>query len=655
MSRRKKQTRRPAPQRAVAAPETPSGPLAGRAGTALVLGIALVLVVLAYSNAVQGQFVYDDQKQIVRNPLIQNQQLLGKALTSDVWAFSGPGDRAASNYWRPLFIAWLSLHYSLFGMDPAGWHATNIGLHFLATLLGFFVLRSFGARPEVCAAVTWLFAVSPVHVESVTWISGSPDPMVTCLLFAAYLGYAASRRARRWLWRTVSLLFFCGALLCKETAIVFPAIVFAAELVLQENLRTRRAWARAAGPALKATVPFLGVAAVYLAVRASLVGLERIVPPGAPGIGGVLLTLPSLLVFYLRHAFWPFGLGPSYPPHAVSGDTLSFTTLLLPLLLVAAVAWGAVLLLRRGAVYRLALPWLVFPLAPVLDIRSFVSEDLVHDRYLYLPLFGALAFAASAAAEAWTRLRPGRGARRGTAFAAAGLVLAALLVPATRSYNRAWMDEVSLWERGVRSNPETAFPHAQLGEAYRRAGRFTDARRELERALALNPGITTAHLALAALAQKEGRLGEAEQHLHLVLAQYPDLSGALDLLGIVYQGEGRLDDALAAFERSRRAAPALRAMTTVNIAIVHKLAGRSDLARRELESLLGGELETARDPNVIRAWWFLGELSREAGEKEKAIAYFERYLAATDGLTSPDVAGLRKIVSDTLDKTRSVG
>ncbi|MFY9822233.1 MAG: tetratricopeptide repeat protein [Thermoanaerobaculia bacterium] len=650
-----KGVRSPASRRGAAPSERPAGPLAGRGGAALVLAIALVLVVLAYGNAVHGQFVYDDQKQILQNPLIQEPHLLGKALVSDVWAFSGAEGKAWSNYWRPLFVAGLSLQYALFGTDPVGWHLTNIGLHFLATALGFFVLRALGARPAACAVAAWLFAVSPVHVESVTWISGSPDPLAASLLFAAFLCYLAARPnggRGGWGLRVAGLSAFAAALLAKEIAIVFPVIVLVSELALQE--KRPGAWRTA----LFATLPYLGIAAVYLAVRFSLVGMQHITPPGAPGLDGVVWSAPSLLLFYLRHAFFPFGLGPSYPFKTVTGATLSASTFLLPLAVVLVLAAGAFLLCRRDRIYRLVLPWFILPLIPVFDVRSFIPEDVAHDRYLYLPLFGALAFVIIAAAEAWARLRPGKPAagEAGFAviatFAAMGLVLAALLVPVTRSYNLAWMDEVSLWERGVQTNPETAYPHAQLGEAYRRENRFTEARREFERALERNPGLTSAHVALAALAQKEKRYAEAEEHLKLVLAQFPDLGNALEMLGMVYWGEGRLNEAIAVMEHGRRVTPYRRGEYTVNLAVLQRLSGRSDLARRELESL-GSDLGGTKDPDVMRAWWFLGELDREAGRKAEAIALYEKYLAATETAEKPDVLALRRVVADTLQKVRA--
>ncbi len=81
--------------------------------------------VVVYANSLSGSFVYDDLRQIVRNPLIQDNGLFWKALSSDVWAFKGDGTAAASNYWRPTFTLWNIINFRLFGIDPFGWHVTN--------------------------------------------------------------------------------------------------------------------------------------------------------------------------------------------------------------------------------------------------------------------------------------------------------------------------------------------------------------------------------------------------------------------------------------------------------------------------------------------------------------------------------------------------
>ncbi len=619
------------------APGTPA--LTGRGATAAVLLAALALIGLAFWPAVHGGFVYDDHQQIEDNPLIQQAQLLGKALTSDVWAFSGNAVETTSNYWRPLFVATLAVEYHWFGAHPFGWHLVNLALHGLATLLAFFALRGMGARPEVCAAVTLLFAVHPAHVESVAWISGSPDPLATSLLLGAFLCHLRARARGGLGTRGGALALFAAALLCKEIAIVFPLVVFGSELVLDsgDHLPRRKPRRSPFGPALRAALPYLAVTAVYLAIRVALVGMTHVIPPGAPGLDGVVLTAPALLLFYLRRIFLPLHPGPSYPLAPVA--TASLHDFVLPLVAAAILALGAWWLSRRQRVERLALLWFLLPLAPVFDVRSFIPEDVAHDRYLYLPLFGALAFAFAAATAALERrLAPSRVA---AVVAGGGLGLALVLLPVTRATTAVWTSDVTLWEAGIHSNPHTAFPHVQLADAYRRAGRIAEARQQLAQALALNPGVTAARLGLAALDRQAGHLAEAEQNVRVVLTHFPDLAPAIELLGLVYQDEGRYEEAIPLFERGRRALPYRRALYTVNLAVLDRLTGRAAASRRELESLVP-ELPATRDPKVLSAWFYLGDLHREVGEVAPAIDCYRRYLAATEGLDPREVARLRQ-------------
>src|SRR5687767_13727172 len=100
--------------------------------------IALVAFVV-FAITLGGDFVYDDTRQILRNPLIQDSDLYGKALASDVWAFKGDGTAAASNYYRPTFVAWMILNFKVFGTSPFGWHLTNVLLHIGVCLLCFWL------------------------------------------------------------------------------------------------------------------------------------------------------------------------------------------------------------------------------------------------------------------------------------------------------------------------------------------------------------------------------------------------------------------------------------------------------------------------------------------------------------------------------------
>src|SRR5690348_14352520 len=96
----------------------------------LKIGLIGLIAFVAFARSLGGEFVYDDNRQILMNPLIQQPQLYSKALTSDVWAFKGDGTVSASNYYRPVFVSWLIVNFALFGANPFGWHLLNVLLHF---------------------------------------------------------------------------------------------------------------------------------------------------------------------------------------------------------------------------------------------------------------------------------------------------------------------------------------------------------------------------------------------------------------------------------------------------------------------------------------------------------------------------------------------
>ena len=114
-----------------------------------------------FANSLGGEFVYDDTRQVVRNILIQDNSLIWKVLTSDVWAFKGDGSVAASNYWRPTFTLWNIICFRLFGMNPVGWHVVNVMLHTGVCVLAFSLLRRWAYSAAIAFAITLIFAVHP--------------------------------------------------------------------------------------------------------------------------------------------------------------------------------------------------------------------------------------------------------------------------------------------------------------------------------------------------------------------------------------------------------------------------------------------------------------------------------------------------------------
>lgn len=605
---------------------------AGSFSDRAVVVIAFVLIAAAFCNALRGEWVYDDRTQIVENHLIQNPAFYGKALVSDVWGFKGDKGQAWSNYWRPTFVVWLIVNYQLFGLETFGWHLTSILGHAAVTWLVYRVLRQLRIHPVVCAIATWVFAVHPAHVESVTWISGVTDVLLSAFLLTAYLLHLRSLDEARPELRWYALAAFALALLSKEAAVTFPAIVF-----FTHWIRGAAGSGERMRPAIRAAIPYAVLVAIYIPVRFLVLGQMRQTAPGAPGLVGMLATAPSVIVFYLRQTFFPVLLGPDNPLRPVTNSNISLLTFWGPLVLLVVLVNVVRPMVRRSADLQVGLLWFVIPLMLAIDIRVFLPDQIVNNRYLYLSVMGAFVVVGVGihrAARAMFSVRAERAAL------VAGLLAAVVMVPLTLDYNRAWCSEMALWERGIRSDPASSHSTYMLGVAYRQAGRMEDARKALERAIELNPEYSFPYIELARVQIADGLYSRAEANLRKVLAIRPELDFAWDLLASGFEKQKRYDEAILVYREAIRATPYYRARFTKNIAVLHYLAGRKSQALEDLESLRP-DLATAATADVLEAWFYLGSLYSEQNRRAEAIDAFGRYLASTEGVPSKEVAARR--------------
>jgi hypothetical protein len=143
------------------------------------LFLIVAATVLAYANSLGGAFVFDDTKQIAGNPALRSWSNIARAFTSDVWSFQrGTLTKdIPPPYYRPLFTAYLTLNYKLFGLWEPGWHLANLLVHCGATVVIFFLIKRLSGDQLIAILTALLFGLHPAHVESVSWISGIPDPL----------------------------------------------------------------------------------------------------------------------------------------------------------------------------------------------------------------------------------------------------------------------------------------------------------------------------------------------------------------------------------------------------------------------------------------------------------------------------------------------
>lgn len=614
---------------------------------------ALVLVCAAvFANAIPGDFVYDDTRQIVQNHLIASNARIGEALSRDVWAFKGDRDEPWSNYWRPAFVLWLIANERAFGAESAtGWHVANIALHALVCALGFLVLGALGCSRAIAFACALVFAVHPANVESVAWISGSPNMLCAAALFAALIAtLSAARDARWWKW-AAAFVAYAFALTSKEIAILFPAIVFVAlRSARARDAASSASSARAAAPhssprlvpprrAALIALAFAAAALAYVAARAAVLRGFQTAAPWSDGYGAVFTTLPATVLFYLRQIVFPVTLAPSYPLRPIAGDAAGFASVVAPL---AAVLAAAALFAALARAHRAALAGAMLcalTLLPALNLRAFLPEQLVHDRYIYLPLFGALAtlFAGGAAViERRLRIAPAKAER---ACLAVAIAVSIPLAVQTVAYNRVWASELALWTRCAEVDPSSAFNQSQLAMVLRKAGRFDEAKVAIERSLAVMPN-QFAMTERAIIALREKRWGDAERDLRWTIENTPAELPAYENLAHCLQQQGRLAEAEEVLRDARAKLSHLGARITANLAVILYQSGRKDAALAELEA---NRAAAARDAAIDakRSLFLLGQLYAERGRTPEARGAFEECVAALAGAGGDDAAALR--------------
>ena len=633
----------------------------------LVFIILIVAIAFAvFANSLGGEFVYDDKRQIVRNPLIQDSTLYGKALTSDVWAFKGDGNLTASNYWRPTFTAWSIINFQLFGANPFGWHFLNILLHAGICVLIFVLLRRWNLSQILAFAVALVFAVHPVHTESVAWISGSPD-LLFALAFLASLWFADKWATDRngSLFLVISLVLYALALGAKEVAFLcFPiyflifnfrkaakAQVEAGSKKSKKRAQTETAENTAAENlnfSYNHTVLFLAVAAVYFLLRWTILG--RISFPGENNeltFFEAILTAPVIFVFYLKQMIFPVSLAANYSLAAVT--EIGFSNFILPLIISLAALILFWLLAKRSFVQKIGFALLILPLLPAFNITAFQPEQFVHDRYLYLPLLGFLLLIFPFLQESVQKFSVEKSE---SALLVLAMLISLPLAAQTFFYNRVWTGDLSLWEHTVKADPRSSFSFSQYGSELSELGRYEEAIGAYNNSLEIKP-TPLGHLGRGRNRLLLKQYDAAVQDLRAVI-DLPDkeinaytLYQAYEALALALSESRKLEQAETVLREARKRLPIYSAALTEKLAVVLYQQNRKTEVLQELESARQ-QAKTELLPESKSVYLRLGMLYQEAGQNEKARQALQEYLNLTRNLRDQTTTQNRAAASNLL-------
>ena len=513
----------------------------------ILLGIILAFTLAVHARTFSFGFVYDDVGQIVENHFVKSWEFAPQFFTMHVWKELHPV--APGNYYRPLFLFWLLGNYSLFGLEPAGWHVTAVLLHLLVTGLAFLVIRKLTGSASAAGIAALLFGVHPVHLEVTAWVSGVTESLYTTPFLAGFLAYLKSREGNRAGWMALSLACYGAALMGKETAIILPVMIFAHAWIYDpgENNAPARALAVRLEQGFWAVAAYLPVAVLYLCLRIfALQGFGHETEHLTPAT--IVLTWPSVLAFYLRLLVWPTGLSEFYPLRYY--DHVELMGVLVPFLVVLATV-GALWYWQHRSKSRevkLALVWLGVPLLPLLNLSIFSWRDFAHDRYLYLPSIGFVLLGALGL----EKLFAGGGqilGCRSRPLAAAGAI-AALLAFGTWDQSQYWANEYNLYTRALSIAPENPTAANNLATVYMHSGREAEAFALYRRVIQIKPDSWYANYNLGFLAYKNGKYDEATDFLLRGTQIDPFEPDQYALLGKTYFRMGKTASAVAALERA---------------------------------------------------------------------------------------------------------
>lgn len=502
-----------------------------------VMGVVF-LTALVYAPVATFGFVnQDDPTYILVNPYVQQ----GLTFESLRWSFS----TLYFSNWHPL--TWISylLDVQMFGVDAGAMHLVNLMIHLANTALLAWVLlrmtRDFGPSLFVAAA----FALHPLHVESVAWISERKDVLSTLFWLLAMLAYTeyarhdiadASKANRRRFAYGMTLLAFAAGLMAKPMVITLPFVLLLCDYW---PLRRERPWRRL----VVEKAPFFALCALsaVLTVVAQHRGgaIGRI---AELGFGYRVANAIAAYGAYLWKTVWPAALSPFYPHPGAGIAWWNVAAALTGLVAISWIAWR----IRNGKPYVwMGWLWFLGTLVPVIGIVQ-VGSQAMADRYTYVPLIGVFV------AAAWLA-RDVLGGRRAAPFLATGVMVAMAVLTSQQVW--IWRDSVSLFSHALAVSRPSSAIHTNLGVALAESGRYEEAIPHLETALALQPDVARTYYNLGLVYEALDETLKAVTHYERCLAIDPEYADAWNNLGMLRMRGGTRQKAKEDFERALAARP----------------------------------------------------------------------------------------------------
>jgi tetratricopeptide (TPR) repeat protein len=570
--------------------------------------VLLSAVVAVYLPATQGGFVWDDDYNVTANPALRDVAGLGR-----IWS------EVTVPPWYPLYHTVFWAGFQLWGLNALGYHLLNVLLHALNAFLVWRILSRLELRGAWLAAA--LFALHPVQVESVAWITELKNVLSTTFYLAAmscylsFVGLAPSSGRPTHGRRSYGLavLLFACALLTKTVTATLPVALLL--LVWWKRGTVRRS-------DLLPTLPLVGLGVTLGLVTA---WTEKVVV-GASGFSWSHGPVERVLVagrafwFYAGKLVWPDPILFVYPRWTIDRGQLGAYVYPAAALALMALLWAVRRKIGRGPLAGVA--FFVLTLTPALGFFDvfYTRYAFVADRWQYLACCGL--FAVAAAGLGSILARSGK-AGRVLGVVAAASVLAGLGV-STWSESRHYSDAETLWRATLEENPHAFAAHNNLGGMLLRRGETRSAERHFRDAVHIQPDFPESRNNLGIVLHTSGRFEEASAEYREAIRLHPAYADAYNNLGITLAAQGEFEAAVEQFETAVRLQPQF-AKALLNLGTAQAYLGRDADAIARFEEAL------AVEPEHSAAWALLGDAQARVGRSGEAVEAYREALRLEPG------------------------
>ncbi len=590
----------------------------------LLICLLLVFATLAvYLQVIRFDFVnYDDPDYVLDNSNIQHG--LSKATLS--WAFT----TTHAGNWHPL--TWLShaVDWTLYGAKPGGHHLTSVLIHLFSTLVLFFSLRSMTGTVWRSGTVAALFALHPMHVESVAWVSERKDVLSACFGMSSiwfYVQYAKLKSSHPFFLSGKVILIYVLALIClslgllaKQMLVTLPFV-----LLLLDVWPLKRLDKEKVSGLFFEKLPFLVVVGIFIPVALWAQSAGRSVV----SVSDIPLDqrLENVVISYFRYVvkmIWPTGLVPFYPYPRIWPVGMFFSA---AIFLVGGFGLSIWQLKRRPFLF-VGWCWFVGTLVPVIGLVQIGSQSMA-DRYSYIPFIGLFI------ATVWAL--SGFVKKNGLPLWCVAIVtIAALTIFSTLTYRQVgfWKNSETLFRHTLNLMQENRVAHVNLGNALLDKGETNAAIEQFQAALKVMPNDPMAHGNLANISLSRGDWNSAEDHYNAALAAAPNNKALHNAVGLALMRQNKVDAAIEHYEMALQISPEF-INASFNLANAFLQQKRFDQAIAEYQRAL--RLDPKNEmirANLALAFLGEGRISEAALEYREALRLRPDFTEAHRGLAA---------------------